>query len=120
MFVVEGLRLLETQQYFFAKGRTTKGPRVTNANGVDKLSMHQIQPDGFAHAIDGAFVGPEPFAEEHNWTLYGVLASDNGCVWGGNFRSLPADMTHIELTKGQVTQWAVLHQPGGSGAPLNT
>lgn len=97
IFVVQGVRTLEQQEADFAKGRTTKGPRVTNADGISKLSKHQLQADGLGHAIDAAFVGPEPFAPEHPWQLFGQVAKDQALVWGGDFIDRPGDFGHVEL-----------------------
>lgn len=96
MKVVQGVRTVEEQQALYARGRTTKGPRVTNADGIKARSRHQVQADGFGHAVDCAFVGPEPFAEDQPWLLYGTVAKDQGLIWGGDWSSFP-DRPHIEL-----------------------
>lgn len=98
MRIVQGVRTVEQQQILYARGRTTKGPKVTNCDGVRVKSNHQPQSDGWGHAVDCAFLGAEPFAEEHPWSLYGDVAKDAGLVWGGDFKSLP-DRPHVELPK---------------------
>lgn len=96
MFLVQGLRTDAEQIALYAQGRTVKGPKVTNCDGVTSRSNHQSRSDGFSYAADCAFVGPEPFAEEQPWHLFGVIAQDCALVWGGNFKSIP-DRPHVEL-----------------------
>lgn len=96
MFLVQGLRTDAEQIALYARGRTVKGPRVTNCDGVTTRSNHQPDADGFSHAADCAFVGPLPFDDDQPWHLYGAIAQDCGLVWGGNFKSL-ADRPHVEL-----------------------
>lgn len=105
MFVLEGLRSQQRQQMLFAQSRTAKGPRVTNCDGVKIRGNHQVSGDGYGHAVDCAFIGPEPFAPEHPWALYGQLLQDEGLKWGGTFISLPADLTHAELTIPLIAGW---------------
>lgn len=96
MFVVQGVRTLIEQQALYAKGRTEKGPIVTHADGIRVLSNHQVRADGFGHAVDCAFVGVEPFALTHPWSLFGETVSEAGLRWGGDFATFPDD-PHVEL-----------------------
>lgn len=57
IFISEGVRTKETQQKYFAQGRTTPGNIITNCDGVKNKSYHQIQADGFGHAVDIYYVG---------------------------------------------------------------
>lgn len=98
MFLVQGLRSDAEQIALYAQGRTVKGHKVTNADGVRTRSNHQAKADGYAHAADCAFVGPEPFSDDHPWQLYGAIAQDCGLIWGGNWKALP-DRPHVELPK---------------------
>lgn len=100
MRIVQGVRTVAEQQHLYAMGRTIKGPKVTNADGIRVKSNHQVQADGYGHAVDCAFVGPEPFAEEHPWHLYGAIVQDKGLVWGGAWSAFP-DRPHAELPKTQ-------------------
>ena len=50
--ISEGVRTLETQQSYYAKGRTKPGKIITNCDGVKSKSWHQVQTDGYGHAID--------------------------------------------------------------------
>lgn len=96
MKIVQGVRTVEQQQELYAKGRTTKGPVVTNADGVIKKSNHQVKSDGYGYAVDCAFMGPEPFAESHPWDLYGACIRAVGLTWGGDWKSF-VDRPHAEL-----------------------
>lgn len=103
MRIVQGLRTVSQQQILYAQGRTVKGPKVTNCDGIKVRSNHQAQADGWGHAADLAFLGPEPFAEHHPWQLFGDVVRDAGLVWGGDFKSLP-DRPHCELPKASAQE----------------
>jgi peptidoglycan L-alanyl-D-glutamate endopeptidase CwlK len=96
MKVVQALRSAEEQAALFAQGRTTDGKIVTNADGYNIKSNHQRHDDGYGHAADLAFAGPDPFAESHPWSLYGNMVLAVGLVWGGNWAKFP-DRPHCEL-----------------------
>jgi len=98
MMVTDGVRTPEEQQALYARGRTTRGPKVTNADGVQIRSPHQPQADGFGHAVDCAFVvrGKPSWDEAHPWRLYGEVARALGLLWGGDWRGLH-DRPHVEL-----------------------
>ncbi len=106
MFVVCGVRTVEEQQVHYAKGRTTPGPgvtpsrplgrTVTNCDGLLKKSNHQVHTDGYGHAVDFGFLGPDPFGEHQNWPGFGAKVEALHLVWGGRFHS-PIDLDHAEL-----------------------
>lgn len=50
--VVEGVRTTQTQQKYFAQGRTTAGAIITYADGVNKKSNHRPKADGYGYAVD--------------------------------------------------------------------
>ena len=56
-FVNEGVRTPQRQQELYAQGRTVKGSIVTNVDGVNKKSNHQVKSDGYGHAVDIYYVG---------------------------------------------------------------
>lgn len=93
MIVTDGLRTLTEQQHLYAKGRTTPGPIVTNADGVQKLSNHQS-----GKACDCCFyVGGQPSWDARlPWKAYGSCLEAVGLKWGGNWQSLH-DLPHAEL-----------------------
>ena len=96
MFVVQGVRTLAEQQALYAHGRNTKGPKVTNCDGLTKKSNHQPHDDGWGYAIDCAFLADLPFDDQHPWDLFGTVAKDNGFRWGGDWLTFP-DRPHLEL-----------------------
>lgn len=98
MLVAQGVRSVEQQQALYAKGRTEKGPVVTNADGIASKSNHQPQSDGYGHAVDCAFMSEFPWSEFHPWKQYGDAAKRHGLVWGGDWTKLK-DRPHIELPK---------------------
>ena len=57
IFISEGVRTLETQQEYYSRGRTKPGTVITWVDGVKSMSMHQIQRDGYGHAVDIYYVG---------------------------------------------------------------
>ncbi len=96
MFVVQGVRTADEQARLYAKGRTTPGPIVTMKDGVRYRSNHQPLADGWGHAVDCAFIGPQPFDLRWPWEQYGEALETLGLVWGGRW-SHPHDAPHAEL-----------------------
>lgn len=96
MRVCQGVRTTSYQQSLYAKGRTTPGPIVTNADGVHLMSNHQPKADGFGRAVDCCFLGPNPFSETKPWRLYGEVGKVLGLRWGGDWTNL-VDKPHLEL-----------------------
>lgn len=108
MVITAGLRTTAEQQALYAKGRTTAGAVVTNADGVIKKSNHQAKADGFGYAVDLAFLidGPNKDGEldtptwddAHPWQVFGSIAEfigGNKIVWGGRWQTL-RDLPHLE------------------------
>lgn len=60
--VTEGLRADQRQKDLFAQGRTKKGNKVTNRDGVRQISKHQDMADGKRDGI-GKAVDLYPFFE---------------------------------------------------------
>lgn len=50
--ITDGLRTTQQQQILYAKGRTTSGRIVTNADGIKNKSNHQAKEDGYGYAVD--------------------------------------------------------------------
>lgn len=96
MFVVQGVRTVAEQAQLYAQGRTAPGRIVTMKNGVTNRSNHQPHADGFGHAVDCAFIGPQPFDERWPWEQYGEALEALGLRWGGRW-SHPHDSPHAEL-----------------------
>lgn len=96
MFVVMGVRTPEQQAALYAQGRTAPGHLVTDKDGVIRRSNHEPALDGLGHAVDCAFLGPDPFAATHDWLAYGLLGEAAGLIWGGRWHTL-VDRPHLEL-----------------------
>ncbi|MDL2290390.1 M15 family metallopeptidase [Paludibacteraceae bacterium OttesenSCG-928-F17] len=50
--ITEGVRTMERQQELYSQGRTKPGNIVTNVDGVNKKSNHQVKADGLGGAVD--------------------------------------------------------------------
>jgi peptidoglycan L-alanyl-D-glutamate endopeptidase CwlK len=98
MLVFECERTLERQRALYAQGRTAPGHKVTKRDGLKTTSMHQLQPDGYAHAADMVFLvdGKPCWADTLPWGLYGAMVQACGLRWGGGFGSMP-DSPHMEV-----------------------
>jgi len=112
--VVQGLRTIAEQNALYAKGRTTPGPKVTNAKGGQSIHNYGLAVD-FALLIDrdnnGTF-------EELSWSM--ILDMDKdlkpdwqevveafeglGFSWGGKWRTFK-DYPHCDMTFGHTWQW---------------
>jgi D-alanyl-D-alanine dipeptidase len=92
LFVTEGYRTVERQQWLYAQGRTRKGPIVTKCDGVHNKSAHQS-----GRAADIAFRGGKlyPPGDSPAWKLLASSAKAHGLVWGGTWKF--ADRPHLEL-----------------------
>jgi peptidoglycan LD-endopeptidase CwlK len=99
MFVVGGVRTAAYQQAIYAQGRTTAGPIVTQCDGILKKSDHQVERDGYGHAVDVAFLPtkaiPDPWAPKWPWKALGEAVYAHGMQWGGTWK-VPADLDHIQ------------------------
>lgn len=84
LHVFEAWRPEARQDYLYAAGRTTAGPRVTNARGGE--SWHQ-----YGLAADLAFGGPG------EWTWGGDWDAARAAMLGAGLRSLaPFEQAHVE------------------------
>lgn len=104
----QGFRSWEEQDRLYAKGRTTKGPRVTNAKGGE--SRHQF---GIAADIVFRENGKWSWAEKHNWKRLGELGEGLGLEWGGSWDKLK-DRPHMQWkTEMTLSQARSLYKKGG-------
>lgn len=103
--ISEGVRTLERQQELYAQGRTKPGCIVTNVDGIKYKSNHQIQSDGYGHALDIFVYNENGRVDYRNTTMnyIGALGKMisfcyfNGNIqWGGDWTS-PVDKPHWEL-----------------------
>jgi len=100
--VVSGTRTMKEQADLYAKGRTTAGPKVTNA--PPGSSAHN-----FALAADCA---PLMKGTKHSiwweapaaaWAKYGEIVETHYMTWGGHFRTL-SDRPHCEHPRWKIEQ----------------
>lgn len=91
--IISGTRTYAEQDALYAKGRTTPGPRVTNARGG--FSNHNF---GVAWDIglfnDGKYLQHSPF-----YRACGQIGRDMGLEWGGDWKSIK-DEPHFEVKTG--------------------
>jgi peptidoglycan L-alanyl-D-glutamate endopeptidase CwlK len=88
--IVSGLRTYAEQDALYAQGRTAPGPKVTNARGG--YSNHNF---GIAFDV-GVFEGQKYLPDSPKYKAVGVLGTDLGLEWGGNWKSI-VDQPHFEL-----------------------
>jgi peptidoglycan L-alanyl-D-glutamate endopeptidase CwlK len=88
--IISCLRTYEEQDELYAKGRTKPGPKVTNARGG--YSNHNF---GIAFDI-GVFEGQKYLPDSVKYKAVGVLGTDLGLEWGGNWKSI-VDQPHYQL-----------------------
>lgn len=91
--IVQGLRTIEEQNTLYAKGRTTPGPKVTNARGGKSYHNYGLAID-YVIMVDGAIDWEHPLNKE-------VIAAfkSKGWKWGGEFKSI-VDKPHFEKSFG--------------------
>jgi peptidoglycan LD-endopeptidase CwlK len=88
--VISGLRTYDEQNDLYAQGRTKPGKIVTNAPAG--YSNHNF---GIAFDI-GVFEGTKYLDESPKYKAVGVLGTDLGLEWGGNWKSIQ-DEPHFQL-----------------------
>lgn len=105
MRVTDGVRTVADQQRLWRKGRNAAGQIidpdqvVTHADGITARSNHQPHADGFGHAVDCTFLGPDGtprWIDADPWALYGAMGKARGLRWGGDWKR-PVDRPHLEL-----------------------
>lgn len=105
--ITEGVRTTARQQALYAQGRTVKGTKVTNADGVRNKSNHQAKKDGFGHAVDlyPYFDGKVQVNHADTIAKLEVIAAHIKATakcqgvkitWGGDWKS-PYDPPHFQI-----------------------
>lgn len=93
-------RSMETQARLYAQGRTTPGKRVTNAKAGQSFHNYRLAYDATPTALlklPNWGDTPEHQAEtDRIWALYGKLAKEQGCRWGGDWKF--KDRPHVEFS----------------------
>lgn len=99
--IICGTRTYAEQDALYAKGRTTAGPKVTNARAG--FSRHNF---GVAFDI-GIFKGPKYYGDHSLYSECGLVGESLGLEWGGRWKKL-VDRPHFEaklgLTLAQMRQ----------------
>ncbi|MFN9955955.1 MAG: M15 family metallopeptidase, partial [bacterium] len=88
--IISGLRSYAEQDALYAKGRTTAGPKVTNARAG--FSNHNF---GTAWDI-GLFKDKAYLTDSPIYTEIGQASRSLGLTWGGDFKSFK-DTPHYEV-----------------------
>ncbi len=108
--LTQGRRTIAEQNSLYAKGRTTAGPKVTNAPGGSS-------PHNFGMAIDFAFLTPDgrltsdkngeySWGNGRPWAEVAKFGKSLGLEWGGDWRKFK-DRPHLEMPgwKELMAQW---------------
>jgi peptidoglycan LD-endopeptidase CwlK len=115
--VISGLRTYDEQNDLYAQGRTKPGRIVTNARGG--FSNHNF---GIAFDV-GVFEGGRYLDESPKYKAVGVLGTDLGLEWGGNWKTIQ-DEPHFQLrpkwagdlSEGDLLAELRLRKESGTGA----
>jgi peptidoglycan LD-endopeptidase CwlK len=91
--IICGLRTYAEQDALYAQGRTSPGNIVTRAKGG--YSNHNF---GIAFDV-GVFEGNKYLSDSPKYKAVGVLGSDLGLEWGGNWKTI-SDQPHFQLRPG--------------------
>ena len=88
--IISANRTWAEQDALFAKGRTTEGPKVTNARGGQSNHNYQI-------AVDiGLFENDKYLPESVHYKKMGPLGEALGLEWGGSWNDFP-DTPHYQI-----------------------
>jgi len=107
--VVQGLRTIAEQNALYAKGRTTPGPKVTNAKGgssyhnyglaIDFAIIHDKNGDGKFEELSWDTVKDFDKDGKTDWNEVVTQFEALGWAWGGKFRTFK-DYPHCEKSFG--------------------
>lgn len=122
--ITDGLRTVAEQDILFAKGRTTPGPKVTNARGGQSNHNYGLAVDMFPVINGKIFVDvPKGSSVEFRRTFnaiqdaIGEEAERLGLFWGARFRGI-VDMPHVQLLPEQELRpseaFKILNKAGGN------
>ena len=92
---ISGTRTFEEQDALYSKGRTTAGPKVTNARAGFSNHNFSIAVDAALFTPDGRYLEDTPFYKE----IGTVVAQFPQLEWGGSWTSI-VDEPHIQYRTG--------------------
>lgn len=103
--ITDGIRSTEEQRKLYNQGRTTPGKIVTNADGVNNKSNHQVKSDGYGYAVDlyPFYNGSAQLNDAKSLKIISdhikSIAKELGVnvQWGGDWKF--KDYPHFELVK---------------------
>ena len=103
--ITDGIRSTEEQRKLYNQGRTTSGKIVTNADGVNNKSNHQVKSDGYGYAVDlyPFYNGSAQLNDAKSLKVIAdhikSVAKELGVTiqWGGDWKF--KDYPHFELVK---------------------
>lgn len=104
--MISGTRSYEEQNKLYAKGRTTAGPKVTNARGGYSRHNFGIAGDFAVFDKEGKYLDSEnpPLASQvHQAVAEEVKARKINIDWGGDWKSF-VDEPHFEYRTGLSTR----------------
>ena len=107
IIVIQGRRTFAQSNALYQKGRTTPGPKVTNAPAGESYHNYGL-------AFDFAMItnGKDDFVVGPHWMKVVAIMESHGWAWGGDFTSL-VDDPHFEKRLGyNWRQLLALHNAG--------
>jgi peptidoglycan LD-endopeptidase CwlK len=107
--IVQGLRTFAEQDMLYAKGRSTKGSRVTNAKAgqsfhnyglsIDFAILYDKDKNGTYESLSWDTLKDFDKDGEADWHEVVEVFEDAGYIWGGRFSSIK-DNPHFEKSFG--------------------
>lgn len=99
--LAQGLRTFKEQDDLYAKGRTTPGPKVTNAKSGDSIHNYGLAIDIFLiiNGNQASWDNKKDFDKDQqsDWMEVVSIMKKEGFSWGGDWRSF-SDLPHFEDT----------------------
>lgn len=107
--IVQGLRTIKEQDALYAKGRTSPGPKVTNARGgksfhnygiaIDFAIMYDKDNNGSFEELSWDLLKDGDKDGRKDWDEVTVAFEAVGWEWGGRWRTF-VDYPHLQRTFG--------------------
>ena len=94
IIIAQAYRSIAEQNALYAKGRTTAGPKVTNARGGTSYHNYGLAID-YCLKVDGKAI----WSVNKDWRTVAEEAKKLGFEWGGEWKSF-VDYPHLQMTFG--------------------